>query len=279
MAVRELGASGKKRSVNRARRQGRLMKIANVALDGSKDYGPGLCSWLRNARPDIVTLQKTGSNLPAAEVLRDAGYEGTCLGSGWPWLGVAVLSRSGLGRKALVRVCDLSGNEPPYLSARFLTVDIGGVRISSVYAPFGPRRLGKRDAIARRVAWLNRLREHVRDKGYHRRDSLLCGDFNVKADGPPYGELFSEEERVALEELRGCGFVDAYRTMHPNPGERPGCTRGYSKTSPEGTSRLHLVLASEGLARRLRSACVDIESKPWPRKDAPPLIVSFAIFE
>ena len=97
MAVRELDASGKKRSVNRVRRQGRLMKIANAALDGSKDYGPRLCSWLRNARPDIVTLQKTGSNLPAAEVLRDAGYEGTCLRSGWPWLGVGVLSRSDLG--------------------------------------------------------------------------------------------------------------------------------------------------------------------------------------
>ena len=154
-------------------------------------------------------------------------------------------------------------------------MDIGGVRVSSVYAPFGPRKLGKQDAIERRVAWLNRLREHVRDKGYHRRDSLLCGDFNVKADGPPYGELFSEEERVALEELKGCWFVDAYRTVYPSAGERPGCTRGYSNACPEGTSRLHLVLASESLARRLRSACVDVETRPWPRKDAPPLIVSF----
>ena len=37
------------------------MKIANVALDGSKTYGPWLLAWLACKRPDIVTLQKIGS--------------------------------------------------------------------------------------------------------------------------------------------------------------------------------------------------------------------------
>ena len=36
------------------------MKIANVALDGGKKFGPRLCDWLKRIRPDIVTLQKTG---------------------------------------------------------------------------------------------------------------------------------------------------------------------------------------------------------------------------
>ncbi len=127
------------------------------------------------------------------------------------------------------------------------------------------------------MAWLNRLRQHVYDKSYAHQSSLLCGDFNVKvkADGAPKGDRYSEQEQNVLEELMSLGFCDLYRHAHPNPEEKPGCTRGYSEKYPKGQSRLHLVLASESLKRRLRSACLDVDSCPRPRKDAPPLVVDF----
>ena len=66
------------------------------------------------------------------------------------------------------------------VESRFLTVRIGKLWVSSVYAPFSPVS----PTNEHRVAWLNRLRDHIRDRGYSSRDSLLCGDFNVMADGP-----------------------------------------------------------------------------------------------
>ena len=253
------------------------MKIANIALDGRYNYGSKLCDWLQNRRPDIVTLQKTGSKFPTMDDIRDVGYESKCLDSPRWYLGVAVLSHRDLRKKLEMRVCDLPGTEreAPFLTTRFMTVIIGDLWVSSVYAPYGPKSLGVQ-AITRRVAWLNRLRKHVCHEGYAHRNSLLCGDFNVKvkADGPPKGDLYSVEEQDALEELLSCGFVDVYRAAHPD-FEDKGCTRGYSETCPEGESRLHLVLASKSMMRGPPSACVAVDSRPWPRDDAPPLVVDF----
>ena len=94
----------------------------------------------------------------------------------------------------------------------------------------------------------------------------MCGDFNVNADGPPT----NGRGRKALDELLRLGFTDLYRKAYPDPDENPGCTRGYREQCRKGSSRLHLILASKSLTQRLRSACVAVESRPWPRKDALP---------
>lgn len=254
------------------------MKVANVALDGSRYYTSKLCEWLERSRPDIVTLQKTGSKFPTKEV-RDIGYVSRCLRGPDRYLGVAVLSHRDLRKKPQVRVCDLpsAGEKPRYLTARFLTVNIGDLWVSSVYAPYGPKCLGPELAIERRVAWIDCLRDHIGKCSYHHRACLLCGDFNVKirSDGPldKKDRYYSEDEQIALEKLMYMGFRDLYREAHPNSEDKPGHTRGYD-TNPSGTSRLHLVLASESLSQCFRSACVAVDSKPWPRKDAPPLVVN-----
>ena len=160
--------------------------------------------------------------------------------------------------------------------SRSLTVKLGGLWVSSVYAPYNPDGLeSKQEVIDRRVQWLNRLRDHVHQEGYARRDSVLCGDFNVKfrADGPRNG-LYGQDDEDALQALLDLGFVDLYRKAHPDPEKERGCTRGYG-LNPQGTARLHLILASTSLARRLRSACVAVDSRPRPREDAPPLVVDF----
>ena len=256
------------------------MRIANVALDGGRAYGPRLLLYLRANRPDrpdIVTLQKVGPRdcFPTEE-LGKLGYES------WPlWkqdssdLGVAVLS---LRRRSLpepkVLCCELPGGKKQ--EARFLTVKIGGLWVSSVYAPFGPMKPDEQEAIHRRVAWLNRLRQHVCDKRFGHRAALLCGDFNVKLDEKlgKTGDFTCYEQR----ELRALltpdmGFVDLYRQQHPDL-KKLGGTRGYKEKTPEGTSRLHLILASGSLARRVRDARLD-RPDIWPRPDAPPLIVEF----
>ena len=160
------------------------MRIANVAVGGTKKYGPygpRLLDWLRDSRsdrPDIVTLQKVGpcQDLPE-ESLGDLGYES------WPlWrtdesdLGVAVLSQRRRSRsQPKVLCCELPGGQQR--ESRFLTVEVGDLWVSSVYAPYGPKhgpkKLGKKEAIERRVEWLNRLRRHVHEKGYADRLSLV----------------------------------------------------------------------------------------------------------
>lgn len=251
------------------------MRIANVALGKTKKYGPyapRLVDWLRASganRPDIVTLQKIGpsKHFPAKE-LGNLGYESTFLPSPRDYLGVAILSHQN-SPPPEVLFCDLPDDRQP--ESRFLTVNIGSLWVSSVYAPYGP-------TIRHRVEWLHRLRKHVYHHGYAHRASFLCGDFNVKFkdDGPRTGE-YSQAEEDALTELLDLGFCDLYRRKHPDRDKKPGRTRGYAesdKTNTGGTSRLHLILASKMPARRLQDARRDLRVKR-PRPDAPPLIVKF----
>ena len=244
------------------------MKIANVAYgDGllypERSREQGLREYLEEQQPDVVTLQKLLTNYPAtAEGLRSIGYESAFR----PWRdqsdkGVAVLSR--LGKPEVVD-CHLPGAKGE--DSRFLTVMIGGIRVSSIYALYGSY-LEPEEAITRRVEWIDRLRDHVCATGYDQQDSVLCGDFNVKLDGPPWkGKYYSVCEREALVKLmQACGYCDLYRKVYPCAEQDPGFTYG-------GSSRLHLMLGSESLARRLVDVRLDCGASA-PRKDAPPLVV------
>ena len=228
-------------------------KVANLSVNGKKHW-PAVCAWLRATLPDIGTLQKIGpeEHFPT-QGLRDIGYEIEAL----PWRcrsdrGVAILTRCHLQKqKECVR--QLPDGESD--ESRFLTVRVGDLWVSSVYAPYGPSPCDEQSskppherAIDRRVAWLNRLRDHVDKEGYGSRDALLCGDFNVKvrADGPleKWDRYYSSQEQLELEKLLDLGFVDAYRHLHRDRHENPGRTYGYDR-NPRGTSRLHLILASK----------------------------------
>ena len=209
------------------------MRVANVVL-GDSNYKPDwrrLRDWLKRQSPDIVTLQKIGLGEPCSEEeLRKIGYESWFLPHSKNYLGVAVLAHHKfLNRRSLSpsevaypELPDANINEPQFPNeSRFLTVCIGSLWISSVYAPWGPKRLGKQGAIERRVAWLNRLRDNVRVAGHNR--WMLCGDFNVKPDGKqPWTGFYSQDDKDALGEIKNLGFCDLYRKAHPNPLEKPG---------------------------------------------------------
>ena len=239
------------------------MIIANVALRGMNNYGSKLCGWLKERSPDIVTIQKIGSKNPfPKENFCNIGYKCWFRDHKKYYRGVAILAhRDFLSHPGLPPPkeldCKLQGTDEN--EARFLTVRIGELSISSVYAPV------PKPTIAPTVDWLNCLRAHVCKEGFAQRKSLLCGDFNVpKVDDKSQGKL-----KLALKELKGLGFLDLYREKNPN---KKGNTRGCGHRHP---SRLHLILASASLAQDCRGVRLDINS--GPRKDAPPLIADFDV--
>ena len=258
-----------------------VMKVTNLSVNGKKHW-PTVCAWLRASRPHIVTLQKIGpeEHFPTHE-LRDIGYEIEAL----PWRsrsdpGVAILTQHE-SQKQVVCVRRLPGAESD--ESRFLTIRVGDLWVSSVYAPYGPPpcdgevpRPPYKRAIERRVAWLHRLRDHVDEEGYGSRDALLCGDFNVKVrdDGPleTWERFYSSKEQDALQKILDLGFVDAYRHLHFDRHKNPGRTYGHHRR-PGGISRLHLILASQRMEERLQDACVDPDAMPG--KPSIPLVVTW----
>ena len=263
------------------------MRIANWSVPNNQGRPTRirtevLKDWLNRSDPpiDILALQKVGCGDKFPDI---SGYHSTvngkvCESDG----GVAVLTRTEV-------ITRLGLNEPkecfgPILGtegegSRFVAVEVGGLVLSSVYAPYlgylkkGGRILGEKAAIRRRVEWLMRLRRHLTAERDVERDSLVCGDFNVKTrtdypDGPPKDELYSECEQDEFKKLLSAGFVDLYRHLHPCPEAMPGHTFGFSKERPFGTSRLHLAVASNGLAERPYrihvDMCTEIQTETRP---------------
>ena len=248
------------------------MRIATLMINGFGEKLPKFLRWLEKESPDVVALQKIGNRtrFPVSE-FRRIGYRISVLHKVSTWDGVAVLTRNALGEPK-ERFRELRGAEGD--GSRLLTVEIAGVLLSSVYAPYGPIT----DKPTRRIEWLERLREHLRAEGYATRDSLLCGDFNVKSDlRLGWKGAYTRHELRVLNEVYELGFCDLYRRLHPDAGAMQGFTFGFGldkQDRSKGTSRLHLAIASNGLAERLISACVDIEANI--RDETRPLVVEFS---
>ena len=228
------------------------MRIATWSLNGIRTRKELLLRWLDERKPDVVALQKIrASEEVFRRELRSILDEGRCSGSGSAEYcacvrfregeyGVGILSRS----KPEVVQEGLPGQEK--LGPRFLTVEVNGLQVSSVYAPYG-------EDIKRRADWLEALTEHVRSRGSGSRNCLLCGDFNVSTErrGRTGNRKTEDEElRRKFAALCGLGFIDLY--MQPSEG-----MGRFTYNGSQGEirfTRLQYMLGTASLAERLRGA-------------------------
>lgn len=167
-----------------------------------------------------------------------------------------MLSRKTLPHPKILQM-GLPGQEDR--GARLLTVGLGDLEFSSIYALYGnPQKYGVKGAIARKIAWLKLLREHVVEKLNRSGRSILAGDFNIVSDGPPLKKTlnYTEEERNELAELLDLGFVDLYRSIHPD--SRTGYNYNFNIHKPV-SSRLHRILGTISVADQVLEGQVDLE--------------------
>lgn len=264
------------------------MRLATWCIGGIRSKLRYLRHWLDARKPDIVALQKTFAatdDFPE-EALRQAGYESVAharvgeFRNGW---GVAVLVRNTLPKPKVLQM-GLPGQTDP--GARFVTVAVGDLEFSSVYAVYGNPAVNKfGGALERKIAWMKQLHEHVRKRSNLSGGCVLAGDFNVVSDGPPLPRTLNHtsRERDALDQVLGLGLVDLYdlhRRRHPHIGM--GFNYGFNTCQP-ATSRLHRIVGTNVVKDQLRDACVDVEYRnavkglhgcTWPQ--SAPVIVDLS---
>lgn len=256
------------------------MRVATWCIGGVCGYLDVLCHWLDRRRPDVVALQKIRvkeERFPA-EALARVGYRSNPLRR-QSLYGVALLSREDLGVPEILDRGLPGGDSPD--DDGFLTARIGDLVVSSVYAPYGnPAVLGKDDALAYKVAWLDRLIAHLKERRVEPDPSLLCGDFNVLPDVPAKRGVLNctLEEKKRLQAILDSGFLDLYRIGSSDPG----LNYGFNRRLPP-TTRLQLVLGSKSVADSVASARVDLAyrapvdglpGRTWPA--SAPVIVDLA---
>jgi len=254
------------------------VRIATWNVNSVKQRVPRLLPWLDQRQPDVVCLQETklaedaftellGSEL--AERGYAVGYHGEVR-----WNGVAILSKVGLD-DLVAGLPDAPGF--PHLEARAVSATCGGVRVHSVYVPNG--REPDSEHYQYKLAWLAALRDAV---AAGKADVVVCGDMNI---APTDADVFdpaayvgqthvTPPERKALAELEATGLSDVVREHWPT--ERIFTYWDYraGMFHQDLGMRIDLVLASAGVAGRVRAAWVDRQArKGTGPSDHAPVIV------
>jgi len=254
------------------------VRIATWNVNSVKQRVPRLLPWLDQRQPDVVCLQETKLADAAftellGEELTRRGYAVASHGEG-QWNGVAILSRAGLGD--VVRgIAGAPGF--PHPEARAVSAACGGIRVHSVYVPNG--RVPDSDHYRYKLAWLAALRDEV---AAGPQAAVVCGDMNI---APADADVFdpaayvgqthvTPPERAALAELQALGLRDVVRDRWPTQRVFTYWDYRAGMFHRDLGMRIDLVLASTGVAGRVRAAWVDRQARKGsgPSDHAPVIV-------
>jgi exodeoxyribonuclease III len=254
------------------------MKIATFNINNVNKRLANLLDWLRTAKPDVVCLQE----LKAADtefpkvVLEKAGYGAVRCGQK-SWNGVAILGRD---CEPIVTRRRLPG-APADSEARYIEAAVGGVLVTSLYAPNGNPHAGPK--FAYKLAWMARLVRHARELYAEKISVVLAGDYNVvPTDRDIYATrsyaddaLLQPESRALFQRILDQGWTDAIRARHPDAAIYTFWDYMRNRWPRDAGLRIdHLLLSAEA-AQRLVDAGVDrdIRGKPGASDHAPAWVV------
>jgi exodeoxyribonuclease-3 len=158
-----------------------------------------------------------GTEFPSA-AFKDVGYDSATV-TQKTYNGVAILSREPLK----VLGTTLPGDETDS-HARYLEVNIQGLRVINIYAPNG-NPIGS-DKFAYKLAWMDRLLLHMKSLLKNDLPVIIGGDFNVipedidchKPSSWIHDALFQPEPRARYRQMLELGYTDAFRSLHPGEG-------------------------------------------------------------
>ena len=236
------------------RRRTPAIKVATWNVNGIRARHSQVHDWIERERPDVICLQeiKAASNQVPAALFELEGY--WCY-----WHGGKGYSGVGL------HVSKAIAPEPPPFSHpafdyenRIVTVEIGGVRVASIYVPNGGKDFPAK------MRFLEAMEEYARGFQETGRTLVLCGDLNVARtdmDVHPkerkrgaIGQL--QEERDQLERIIGRGgLVDTGRALAPDDDQMFTWWAPWRNMRQRNIGwRLDYVLASRAIADRA-TAC------------------------
>ncbi|MFC7341372.1 exodeoxyribonuclease III [Saccharopolyspora griseoalba] len=243
-----------------------MLTVSTVNVNGLRAAAKkGFVEWLGETGADVICMQETRAEPEqlAAEVREPEGWHARLAPSSAKGrAGVAIYSRA---EPRAVRIG--FGSSEFDDSGRYLEADFEGLTVASLYLPSGEVGTDRQDEKERFMKefgeHLAGLRERAAAEG---REVLVCGDWNIahqevdlknwKANRKNAG--FLPEERSWMTDVLSGGYVDVFRSLHP---EGPGpyswwSYRGKAFDNDSGW-RIDYHFATPGLAERATSAVVE----------------------
>jgi len=193
------------------------VRLATWNVNSIKARLPIVRDWLAANEPEILVIQEIKTpDFPSFE-FEALGYKTIFVGQK-AYNGVAILSKLPM-KPAETALPGGDGDE----HARFIAADIGGLHVINIYLPNG-NPVGT-EKFPYKLAWLDRLHDHLSGLLAAERPFVVGGDFNVIPEpidcyDPKAWEgdaLFQPETRSRYRALLNLGLTDALRAVDPRP--------------------------------------------------------------
>ena len=238
------------------------MRIVTLNANGIRSAASkGVFDWLREQRADVVCLQETKAQEGqlADPMFRPDGhhcfYRDATRKKGYS--GVAIYARREPDEVLTSLGWDAFDDEGRYIEARF-----GTLSVVSLYVPSGSSGEERQQFKFKVMDWLGPIFDEWLRSG---REYVLCGDWNIvrspkdirnwKSNQKNSGCL--PEERAWLNDLvDGRGWVDSYRTLHPEGEDYTWWSnRGRARENDVGW-RIDYQIATPGLRARMKACAI-----------------------
>ena len=195
------------------------MRIATWNVNGIRARERNVCRWLAREKPDFLLLQEIKCEegaFPAC--FAEQGYASQAIVGQKGFNGVAILARSPFE----VTCRSLPGLPQTDGEARYVEIDVGGLRIGDLYLPNG--NSGGEAGYAKKLRFLEALARHAEALMAEDADFLLAGDYNVCPEDidfypgvlGPEDALVRPETRARYRRLLWLGLTDALRAVRPS---------------------------------------------------------------
>jgi exodeoxyribonuclease-3 len=203
--------------------------IASWNVNSIKARLANVLDWAKKTKPDVLMLQElkcVEEAFPALE-FGDLGYNCAVVGQK-TYNGVALLSKTPLEVAERALPGDDADGHARYLEGVTKT-GAGTLRVASLYLPNG-NPIGadgaRSEKFAYKLAWLERLRLHMKALLRLEEATILGGDYNVIPEPADAHDpaawtgdaLFQPESRKAFRRLLHLGYTDAFRALNAQAG-------------------------------------------------------------
>jgi len=180
--------------------------------------------WLKEREPDVVCLQEikcTDDAFPH-EPFEELGYNVATHGQK-SYNGVALLSKKPFDEVTRGLPGDDGDEQARYIEG-VISLEGGALRVASIYLPNGNPAPG--DKYNYKLAWMERLHAHARERLFFEEPLVLAGDYNAIPAAADVHDpelwkedaLFLPQTRAQFHALTHLGLVDAIRATSDDAG-------------------------------------------------------------
>jgi exodeoxyribonuclease-3 len=255
------------------------MRIATWNVNGIRAREKNVLRWLERENPDFLLMQEIKCEQHAFPVsFAEAGWHAALTGQKG-FNGVAILSRS----KMEVSHPALPGLPADDAHARYIEIDVFGLRIGNLYLPNG--NSGGEAGYEYKLRWMDALYAHATALLAADQPLILAGDYNVCPEDidyapgtlPPDDALLRPPTRARYWQMIWAGLTDAVRALKPTDKCYTFWDYQAGAWQKDRGLRIDHALLSPTVAERLKSATPQrAERGEDTPSDHVPLMMEFA---